>query len=105
MGRLYLAVLVAGLLVASVAGTAAASECEGFETVDGCVTVELYNELFSVEALSEQESLSFPGRSVADVYQLGGLADPPLAAADRPREFMGEPLPTIRELFQHWRVR
>jgi hypothetical protein len=70
--------------------------CDGLPMADGtCMTIERYNEVFSVEALERVESLTTPGRSVAQVYHLSAF--PPVAAADRPR-LDGEP--TFREVIE-----
>jgi hypothetical protein len=71
--------------------------CDGYPTVDGCMTIERYNELFSYDVLSNIESLTFPGQSIAEVY---GITDDGVAPVDRPRDFMGEPLPTVREVIE-----
>lgn len=73
--------------------------CDGFTMGDGtCMTIARYNETFSVDALEEVESLTQPGRSVADVYHLRGTA--PLEAADRPRNNGLLSEPTVREIIE-----
>lgn len=72
--------------------------CDGFVTIDGCVTIDVYNTWFSFDNLSHTESLTFPGQSVADVYE---LVDDGIMAVDRPRVFMDETLPTIRWIIEH----
>jgi len=67
--------------------------CEGFSTVDGCLTLDEYDEMFSFEALQQVESLTMPGRSVADIYHVPSSP----RASDRPR--LGG-YPTIREVVE-----
>ena len=67
--------------------------CGGFSTVDGCLTLDEYDEMYSFEALQLVESLAVPGRSVADIYSV----PPTPRATDRPR-LGGEP--TIRQVVE-----
>lgn len=97
-------VIIAAALVWAAIGVAIAKAdepCDGFPSVDGCVTLEDYNAMFSYDVLSNIESLTFPGQSVADVY---GITDDGVAPVDRPRDFMGVSLPTIRWIIGHNRV-
>lgn len=70
---------------------------EGVSTAWGeCVTPADYDQTFSVEALSSVPSLTDPGRSVSDVYQLTVAST--TAASERPREFQGDTLPSFVEV-------
>ena len=96
--RLAMAIIVACVIIVGTISVAKAEEpCDGFPTVDGCMTIERYNELFSYDVLSNVESLTFPGQTIAEVYD---ITDDGVAPVDRPRDFMGEPLPTVREIIE-----
>ena len=87
--------VLAAATLAVVATAAPAYGCDGYETIDGCITIERYNDLYSYEKLATVPSLVDPSRSVADVY---GIVDDGVEPVDRPRSFGGEELPTIREV-------
>lgn len=83
------------ITAAALAAPVPALACDGYETIDGCIGIDEYNEWYSYENLSAIPSLSFPGQTVVDVY---GITDDGVEPVDRPREFMGEPEETIREI-------
>ena len=56
-----------------------------------CLTAADYDERFGYDNLSTIEVHVLPGMTVAEVYDI----DPDIAASERPRDFMGEPLPTF----------
>lgn len=95
-------VMIAMLAFIAVAQASGCVDDDGepgiFHPVDGCITADVYNEMFSAESLSGVPSLVDPGRSVADVYQVPAQPD----AADRPRMFMGVELLTFREIVGLW---
>ena len=62
--------------------------------VDGCVTTDDYDDLFSADHLATVPSLTDPGRSVADVYDVPAHT----AASERPRWFMGVQLPSFARI-------
>lgn len=94
-------ILTAALTAPSNVGTTPDGDV-GWETADGTiVTEEVYNDWFA-DPFAEFDAMEY----------MFGVTSKPLVevdvsvpAAERPREFMGEELPTVRQLFEHWRVR
>ena len=62
-----------------------------------CFTTDVYDEVFSAENLATVPSWFDPDVSVAEAVGLVGDTTP---ASDRPRAFMGEVLPTFREVIE-----
>lgn len=101
----FVLLIVATILVLWVT-SAAASETfcaddlgePGLLVVDQCWTAAQYDQAFAPQALAAIESLSLPGRSVAEVYGLGSESPPRVPASERPRVFMGVSEPSFAEL-------
>ena len=101
------ALILTAALAAQPSGVGTTPEGEvGFTTADGTiVTEEAYNDWFSYENLSQVPDLTSWYQGVDVSVAEARNIDPVTPAAERPREFEGERLPTVRQLFEHWRVR